>query len=131
MYDAIPDNLPIKYPYPLSSPAPQPPVDVPYARAIPLEVNERLAARHNNKHSDPEPSLSNTEAGSSLSPALQQQKDPLSATLASKEKGKERERSPLPPSPAVVILHFPNHPYQLCRRLLFRMASRHTFALVI
>jgi len=45
-YDKIPPDLPIKYPYPLPSPAPPPPMDVPYARAIPPEVNEKLAARH-------------------------------------------------------------------------------------
>ena len=44
-YDEIPNNLPIKDPYPLPSPAPPPPTDVPYARPIPPEVNERIANR--------------------------------------------------------------------------------------
>jgi hypothetical protein len=45
MYTNIPPGFPIKYPYPLPSPAPPPPREVPYARAIPPQVNERIAAR--------------------------------------------------------------------------------------
>lgn len=127
MYDVIPDNFPIRYPYPPSSSASPPPMDVPYARAIPPDVNERLATRYHNKLSDPRPIVSNAEAGSSVAssdldkpflnsgrPALQQRELPSvqsSTTLASVEKGKEKETTALPPVLAVVILCFPDHLY--------------------
>lgn len=48
MFDSIqsiPASFPVKRQYPLPSPAPPPPMNVDYARPIPAEVNERIAAR--------------------------------------------------------------------------------------
>jgi len=43
-YAELPPNCPINTPYPSPLPAPPPGMDKPYARAIPQELNERLAA---------------------------------------------------------------------------------------
>jgi len=109
LYDNIPPDFPIRYPYPLSSPAPPPPMDVPYARAITPEVNEKLAARHRARM-EPGPSsrVPPSPSGAALNPtpppSTRIERPNQSQTPI--DNGKRKEKDINAPSPAIVIFYF-------------------------
>jgi len=105
-YDKIPDDLPIRKPYPLPSPAPPPPPDIRYARAIPPEVNERIANRLIASVGAPEP-----QAGPFMIPHSPSSDSPrqLTTSPTCDGKGKAKEIISVPSDQEVLPCYILSH----------------------